>query len=362
MLAALEREGGVREQELVARRNCEALGLDHRPSAARRLQELEPELGAPPRQQLDLLRRARALVLQPGDLRQLRLRLPGLLLRRGAEAGDEALEPLDVAPQSVRSPRRGAQPRGLLASPLVPGPGEERRPAGLELEHGRRDRFEEPAVVGDQDDPRVARPQLRLEPLEVGDVQVVRRLVQQQQVGIARERPRERGARQLAARERPDGPVEVGGREAEPAQDGRVALAPGVAAGVLQPGLRRAVALKDRRVVAAVRHRVLEHPQLVLDGKDVGGPGERVLAERRVAGGRGALVVERHARPLRERQLAPVDLRLAGEHAQQRRLPGAVRAGERDAIAPADGERDAREEDVARELLAQVVGRDDHPA
>src|SRR4029077_11937126 len=37
-----------------------------------------------------------------------------------------------------------------------------------------------------------------------------------------------------------------------------------------------------------------------------------------------------------------------------RRLPGAVRAGKRDAVAALDGERDTVEEDVPRELLAQV--------
>jgi hypothetical protein len=48
----------------------------------------------------------------------------------------------------------------------------------------------------------VERLQLALEPLEALDVEVVRRLVEQQQVGVAAERARERGARQLAAGER----------------------------------------------------------------------------------------------------------------------------------------------------------------
>ena len=59
---------------------------------------------------------------------------------------------------------------------------------------------------------------------------------------------------------------------------------------------------------------------------------------------RRPLVVQRDARPLLERELAAVLLGLAGEDPQQRRLAGAVRAGERDAVAPLDAERDAVEE------------------
>ena len=54
----------------------------------------------------------------------------------------------------------------------------------------------------DEDDARVERRELVLEPLEARDVEVVRRLVEEQQVGVAAERARERRARQLAAGER----------------------------------------------------------------------------------------------------------------------------------------------------------------
>ena len=90
----------------------------------------------------------------------------------------------------------------------------------------------------DQDHGCVGRLERLLEPLDVVDVEVVGRLVQKEQVGIAAERARERGPGQLAARERIQLSVEVVVRKAEPAQ-GRVdPLPPGVAAGVLQPCLR----------------------------------------------------------------------------------------------------------------------------
>ena len=111
--------------------------------------------------------------------------------------------------------RRGRRPRRLLAPPRVPRAVEEERLRAAELEHRGRHGLEEPAVVGDEDDRGVERRQLALEPLEALDVEVVRRLVEQQQVGIGREGARERGARQLAAGERVERPVEVGVGEPE---------------------------------------------------------------------------------------------------------------------------------------------------
>ena len=94
----------------------------------------------------------------------------------------------------------------------------------------------------DEDHRRVEALQLALEPFEAGDVEMVRRLVQQQQVGIAAERARERRARQLAAGEGAQRPVEALVGEAEPAHDLRRVVAPAVAARVLEPRLRGRVA------------------------------------------------------------------------------------------------------------------------
>ena len=69
--------------------------------------------------------------------------------------------------------------------------------------------------MGDEHDRRVQAGQRLLEPLERLDVEVVGRLVEQQQVGLGGERARERGARELAAGERLELAVEVGIDEAE---------------------------------------------------------------------------------------------------------------------------------------------------
>ena len=93
---------------------------------------------------------------------------------------------------------------------------------------------------------------------------MVRRLVEQQQVWVARKRAAERRAGELAAGERLQRPVEVGVGEAEPAQDRRRALAPRVPAGMLEASLRLGVAPQGGSGVVTVGHFVLEPPQLGL--------------------------------------------------------------------------------------------------
>ena len=213
----------------------------------------------------------------------------------------------------------------LLPSPDVPGSGKEGRAPGLELEHRGRDRLEEPAVVRDEQDAGVERCELALEPLEARDVEVVGRLVEQQHVGVAGERARERAARELATGEGVQRPVEVVVAEPEPANDARRSLAPRVAARMLEPGLGAGVAPQGRGTVVAGRHRRLELAQLPFERDKPCGSAQHVLAQREPAAQRRALVVERDARALLERELTAVVLGLAGEDPQQRRLAGAVR-------------------------------------
>ena len=223
---------------------------------------------------------------------------------------------------------RGVQrARRLLAPPDVPLAREEDGAPAVELEHGRRHRLEEPAVVRDEDHGRVDRRQQLLEPLDRLDVEVVRRLVEQQQVGLRRERARERGARQLAARERRERPVEVVVGEAEAADDAGRAVAPVVAARVLEPRLRRAVARASCvRSWSPPAIACSSSRSSVSTRGEVGRPREHVVAQRPAARRRRPLVVQRDARALLERELAALERRLAVERAQQRRLAGAVRA------------------------------------
>ena len=301
VLPPLEHDRGAVEQELVAGGDDEVVRLEHDPAGARGLQELEAERPAPLRHRLELLRGGAPLLLEPPDLAELRLRLLRLRLLV-AEPGDEALEPLDVVAHAVELRRRRGGARRLLAPPGVPGAVEEERLRPAELEHGGRDRLEEPAVVRDEHDRRVERRQLALEPLEALHVEVVRRLVEQEEVGVGREGTGERGPRQLSAGERVERPVEVGVAEPEPAEDRRGAIAPRPPARVLEPRLRLAVAAQGRGRVVAARHRLLEPRELLLDRDEVAGAREGVLAEGQpLAARRAAGRAARRACPSRTR-------------------------------------------------------------
>jgi hypothetical protein len=269
VLAPLDRKRHAVEQHALPDADGEVVRLHHGAAAARRLQELEAELLAPPREQVDLVGRLRALLLVALDLPHLDLGLARHLLGGRTEPRDEALEPFDVGADPVGRLRRGVQSRRLLDPPFVPRAGEVRRAARFELEHRVRHGLEEPAVVRDDQDPGVEPLQLALEPFEALDVQMVRRLVEEQQVGVAAECARKRGARQLAAGKRLEAPVEMLVAKAEAAQHRRRALTPVVAARVLEACLCLAVAAHRCVRVIALCHRLFEPPELVFEGKEV---------------------------------------------------------------------------------------------
>ena len=222
------------EQLLVSCRQHHVVRLEDDPAGAWRVEKVEAERALPLGQRLDLAASFGALLLEPCDLRELRLRLLRLALLV-PEPLHEPLEPRDVDRDAVGGLAGRGCARGLLLAPLVPRPGEVVGASGRELEHRGRDGLEEPAVVRDEDDGGVDRLELALEPLEVLHVEVVRRLVEQEEIRASGERARERGARQLAARERPERPVEVLVGEAEPAHRSGGSVAPRPAAGVLEP-------------------------------------------------------------------------------------------------------------------------------
>ena len=67
-----------------------------------------------------------------------------------------------------------------------------------------------------------------------------------------------------------------------------------------------------------------------------------------------ALVVQHDARALRQRELPAVDRLVAGEHAQQGRLAGAVAPRDRQAIAALELERNPTQERLPSHVLVQV--------
>ena len=303
LLAPVDRQARVFEQHLVARTQSKSLRFHDHAARAGRVEEVEAERLPLAGQRLVRARGARPLSLQPSDLRELGLRLLRLRLLV-AEAFHEAFEPSDVHGDPLRGPRCGSRPLGLLATPLVPGAREEVRAAGCQLEHRGRNGFEEPAVVRDEDHRRVQRLELAFEPLQARDVEVVRRLVQQEQVRVPGQGACERRARELSSGERVEPPVEIRVDETEPSHGGRDPIAPPPAAGVLESCLRRGVVTERCLVVGAARHRLLEPAEIGLEREQVARAGEGVLAESEPAVAGRALIVQRHSRALRECELS----------------------------------------------------------
>ncbi len=320
-----------------------ALELEDDAAAALGLLELELQALGVLRVALDAVHLVQALLA--------RLGLAGLARLR-AEALDEALQAGDLRRLLVDRLAQRDVARGLLLAPLGPRAGEEARAAGLELEHRRADGLQEPAVVRDEDDGGVEREQRLLQPLQGLDVEVVGRLVEEQQVGLGGQGAGQRGAGQLPAGERLQLAVEVGVGEAQAVDEARGALAPRVAAQRLVAGGHVGVGV--HRALVAGAHALLELAQLDLELDRLAATGEHVVAQRHVALARGTLIVQGHPRALRQHQLAAVDRRLARQHPQQRALARAVAPGDRHPVAALELERHAAQQRRAHHVLGQV--------
>ena len=348
MLAALDGERAVVEQPLVAGRDRRA---PRRPTTSR------PERGgfrnskpsvAPP-----LVGRLDTLGLDPLDLLELRLRL-ARLRRLVAKALDEALEPRDLlAPGAPRSSRGGprAPPARAARRARRPGSTLDLPPRARAL---RSSRPRGTSGRGRRGSPRRRASQHLLEPLERLDVEVVRRLVEQEQVGLRRQCARERRARQLAAREG----VRAAGRDRARRSRGRARPRLPGRASRTRPRARASPA--PPRSAAGSPRRASPRPSLA---RAPAAPPRRRRGRRcRRAHSRAAataaerrrpLVVKCDARALLERELAALERCFACDRTEQGCLAGTVGAGEREAVAALELERDAVEERLAGELLAQ---------
>jgi len=208
--------------------------------------------------------------------------------------------------------------------------------------------------VGHQHDGGVECLQVGLEPLERGDVEVVGGLVKQEQVGVAGERARERGARQLAAREGREPAVELALVEPESPDGGQGTIAPVVAAAQLEALLGPPVGGQRWLVVPSLGHGLLEPGELCFERGDLLRPGQHVVAQAQVALGRGTLVVEGDLGAPLQREGAAVDRRIPGQHAQQRGLARAVAPGQGQAVAALELERDPAQQPPPGDVLAQI--------
>src|SRR4029078_4000464 len=89
---------------------------------------------------------------------------------------------------------------GLALLVVAEIPGKARERSAIELADRARPAIEEAAFVGNEEDAAGERGEGFFQPLDGGDVEMVRGLVQQEEVGLEDERARQRGARAKPAR------------------------------------------------------------------------------------------------------------------------------------------------------------------
>ena len=313
---------------------------EHRIGQALRLLELELEVGA---------REHRRELFHPRQRLDAALRLLGLA-RLGLEAVDELLQVRHAFLLLLEALLRlhHSDRAHLLERRVVAGVAGE---LGLVEMHGDLgDGVEELAVVADDDHRAAVALQPGFEPDEGVEVQVVRRLVEQHQVGRAHQRAGELQAHAPAAREAVDRLVELGALEAEAEQHCLRARSRVEAAG-----------FADRNV--RVRHRLAVVARL--RGSELGfGLRESGVASEDEVG--RALVGLRHllrdlgnAPAARDRDIAGVGLQTAGEQREQRRLAGAVAADEADLFAGLDGQAGFVEDELDAAAQRQL-GENEH--
>ena len=214
--------------------------------------------------------------------------------------------------------------------------------AAVELEDPAGDVVEEVAVVGDGDDGALVVGEEALEPRDRLGVEVVRRLVEQQQVGRREEQAAERDAAPLAARERRDVAVAVGQAQRVHRAVERRVERPGVAAVDLVLHLRL---LGEQRVEVGVglgeggRDRVEAVEQVAQLAHAVLDVAAHVLGRVEL----GLLLEQPDGRAGRELRLAARGLLAPGHDPQQRRLARAVRPEHADLRPVEERERDVRE-------------------
>ena len=344
-----QREAQVLDEDPVAVALAQALDLDDRVAETRSGRDGDLELavgslvGVRLGQQLLVGTEARLALGLPSPRRQAH---PLELAGEGALAGvGRALLP--------------GEPSQLLFQPARVVALERDAAAAVELEDPLRDVVEEIAVVGDRHDrPRVFLEEA-LEPVDRLGVEVVGRLVEQQQVGVAEEEPGERHAALLPAGQLRD--VGVVGRAAQGVhRDVDVAFeVPGIGRGdlVLERGLLGADGLvvgvgvgpggHDRVVLVDER---LDLGDAVHDvALDVLGRIELGLLAQ-VADGEAGCQAGFTGEPVVE----------PGHDPQQARLAGAVRTDDADLGARVERDRDVLEDRlVGRVVPGELVGRVD---
>ena len=214
----------------------------------------------------------------------------------------------------------------------------------VELEDARRDAVEEIAVMADEQHAAPVVAQERLEPLRHADIEMVRRLVEKEEIRLAHERLREADARLLPAGEMIDVFLEILLRKAESERHAAQTALEIVAAEALEAVERTAVR-RERLLVLRALQLLLERRLFRAERDDIVKGRAELLVERAAVERRRLLnVADRVVRIPAD--LPRVDLLLPHETAHERRLARAVRADEADLVPARD-----LETHIAKELV-----------
>ena len=344
MIPTMPAGGSVNDRSSISSRSPKPLrsplGVDHLAAEARARRDVDLDLV-----ELDVavLGQQALVVVQA----RLGLLAPALrVLAHPLELG------LDRALARLVGLRLLREPRLLLLQPARVVALERDAVPAVELEDPARDVVEEVAIVGDGDDGALVVLEVPLEPADRLGVEVVGRLVEQQQVGRAQQQPAERHAAALAARqlgyvcvrrgqtERIHGGVElrvqvpgVGGVDALLDARELVRGLVGVVGGELVEAVEQRTGLRHAVLDVAAHVLALVELGLLLEQPDGGAGSELRLAA--------------------ELGVAP------GHDPQQRRLAGAVEAQDADLRAGHEGQRDVLQDLLVRGMRpGQLVHRE----
>ena len=339
-VAAVEREVGVLVERLAAKALGETFELDDHIAGTRRVGELEVHvlvaLGQDHELAFDLLDAAHALLGLS--------RLGGLvaeLIHEHLHVGDLALLGRALGAHLLEVVLALLEIRAVVA-----------RIGGDAAVLERRDvvhaGVHEGAVVGDDEHGALIGGDEAAQPLDAFEVEVVRRLVQKQDVRVAQEQLGERDAHLPAAGELRAGLIEIRGLETQAGENlARVALEL-VPAQTLETVLDVAVLIeKGARDVPALPR--LGDFQLQLLSAlahrfDLDGGVHDLLDDGRIGGEFGLLLQISHVRVLGERDRPGIGAVDAHDDLEQRGLTRAVGPHKRVALARVDLQRGAREE------------------
>ena len=211
------------------------------------------------------------------------------------------------------------------------------------------------------DDRALIGAQIILQPLHGVEVEVVGRLVQQQQVGLCQQQLAQLQPRALAAGEGGNRLLILRGGKAQSGQHALQAGAPGVAVLFLKAVGQARVFLRKARKALRVALMDLAHarfhlPQLFLHAEGVLKAGLHLLPDGQRRGQVVQLRVVADAQPARHAQRAAVIVVLARENFQQRGLARSVAPHQAHAVAVLHGEVDSLEHFVHAEGFGQLVG------